>query len=171
MCLITENFLPIDCSCNLNLVFYTRGIGCKLGEGVQFTCTLLGGVVYAFYVSWRVSLVILIAAPLMTAAAIFMMTVTTKHTERTSKNYAATGGIVYSSISSIRTVFALNAPGIIIEKFNAATKKAYESAIRFNALVGLGTGSMMGSFLVSYIIVVSKNKYVIRTFGSPSFFT
>lgn len=113
----------------------------------------------------------LLAVPLMTAAAIFMMTVTTKHTERTSKNYAATGGIVYSTISSIRTVFALNAPGIIIEKFNTSTKKAYESATRFNALVGLGTGSMMGSFLVSYIIVVSENQFVTHTLGSPSFFT
>lgn len=94
----------------------------------------------------------------MSAAAIFMMSVTTKHTERTGKNYATTGGIVYTTISSIRTVFALNAPELMIEKFKAATMKACDSAVGFNALVGLGTGSMMGSFLVSYIVVVSSAK-------------
>lgn len=64
------------------------------------------------------------------------------------------GGIVYTTISSIRTVFALNASETMIAKFKVATQKAYDSAIGFNALVGLGSGSMMGSFLVSYIIMV-----------------
>jgi hypothetical protein len=90
-----------------------------------------------------------------TGAAFFMMTVTAKHTERIGNNYAATGGTVYSTISSIRTVFSLNAPNVFIEKFKASTKKACESAVSYNALLGLGNGSMTGSFLLSYIVVVS----------------
>lgn len=144
-----------------NAARFKKGIGRKLGEGVQFTCTLIGGFIYAFYVSWRVSLVILVAVPFMSAAAIFMMSVTTKHTERTGKNYATTGGIVYTTISSIRTVFALNAPELMIEKFKAATMKACDSAVGFNALVGLGTGSMMGSFLVSYIVVTLYGSFLL----------
>jgi ATP-binding cassette subfamily B (MDR/TAP) protein 1 len=61
------------------------------------------------------------------------------------------GGIVYSTISSIRTVFSLNASENMIDDFKGATKKAKKSAIGFTAWVGLANGGMMASFLVSYI--------------------
>ena len=88
------------------------------------------------------------------------ITITTKQTERKNKNYAETGGIVYTSISSIRTVFALNASEIMIEKFKSATQRAYDAAIAFNALIGLANGSMMGSFLLNYVVMVSIKVFV-----------
>jgi ATP-binding cassette subfamily B (MDR/TAP) protein 1 len=128
-----------------------RGLGRKLGEGVQFTITVIGGFVYAFYESWEVSLIVLAVVPLMGGSASFMLAVSTKQTERKNKNYAETGGIVYSTISAIRTVFSLNAAEKMIADFQVATKKAQDSAIAFTIWVGLGNGSLMGSFLVSYI--------------------
>jgi ATP-binding cassette subfamily B (MDR/TAP) protein 1 len=84
-------------------------VGRKLGEGIQFTITVIGGFIYAFWESWEVSLIILAVVPLMGGTASFMMAVSTKQTERKNKNYAETGGIVYNTISAIRTVFSLNA--------------------------------------------------------------
>lgn len=114
---------------------------------------MIGGFIYAFYESWEVSLIVLAVLPLMAGAASFMMAVTTKETDRKNKNYAETGGIVYNTISSIRTVFSLNASEKMIDDFKAATAKAQDSAIGFTFLVGLGNGGMMASFLVSYIAV------------------
>lgn len=73
-------------------------MGRKLGEGVQFTITVIGGFIYAFYESWEVSLIILAVVPLMGGTASFMMAVTTKQTERKSKNYAETGEFANSKI-------------------------------------------------------------------------
>jgi len=140
---------------------FERGTGRKLGEGVQFTTTVIGGFVYAFYASWRVSLVILAVVPLMAGSAAFMMTVTTKQTERKNKDYQATGGIVYSTISSIRTVFSLNASEHMIANFKEATKKAFDASISFTYLVGFGSGAMMASFLVSYIALTLYGSYLL----------
>lgn len=97
----------------------------------------------------------------MVGSSTFMMTVTTKQTERKNKGYAETGGIVYSTISSIRTVFSLNAAENMIEKFKAATKKSYDSSVSFNYLVGFGSGAMMASFLVSYIALTLYGSYLL----------
>uniref|UniRef100_A0A7S3QG25 Bile salt export pump n=1 Tax=Chaetoceros debilis TaxID=122233 RepID=A0A7S3QG25_9STRA len=140
---------------------YKKGTGRKLGEGIQFTVTVIGGFIYAFYASWRVSLIVLAAVPVMVGSSSFMMTVTTKQTERKNKGYAETGGIVYSSISSIRTVFSLNAAEGMIEKFKAATKKSYDSSVSFTYLVGLGSGGMMASFLISYIALTLYGSYLL----------
>jgi ATP-binding cassette subfamily B (MDR/TAP) protein 1 len=138
-----------------------RGTGRKLGEGVQFTTTVIGGFIYAFYASWRVSLVILTAVPLMVGSATFLMAATTKQTERKSQDYAETGGIVYSTISAIRTVFSLNASETMIEQFNAATKKSYDNSVSFGLLIGFGNGIMMASFLVSYIILTLYGSFLL----------
>ena len=62
-----------------------------MGEGIQFTATVIGGFIYAFYESWEVSLIILAVVPLMAGSASFMLTVTTKQTERKNQTYTETG--------------------------------------------------------------------------------
>lgn len=138
---------------------YKRGLGRKLGEGVQFFITVIGGFIYAFWESWEVSLIVLAVVPLMAGSAAFMLTVGTKQTERKNKNYAETGGIVYSTLSAIRTVFSLNASEKMIDDFKVATKKAQDSATGFTVWVGLANGGLMGSFLVSYIAVTLYGGY------------
>jgi len=140
---------------------YKRGTGRKLAEGVQFTATVLGGFIYAFYASWRISLVILAAVPVMLAASIFMMSMTTKQTERKNKNYEETGGIVYNTIGAIRTVFSLNAADKMIVDFKAATQKAQDSAISFTYWIGFGNGAMMGSFIVSYVALTLYGSFLL----------
>ena len=42
-----------------------RGLGRKMGDGVQFTITALGGLAFGFWCSWKLSLLILTVVPLM----------------------------------------------------------------------------------------------------------
>jgi ABC-type multidrug transport system, ATPase and permease components len=97
----------------------------------------------------------------MAGSGAYMMTVTTKQTERKNKDYAETGGIVYATISAIRTVFSLNAAETMIEKFKQATKKSYEDSVSFTYLVGFGNGAMMASFLVSYIVLTLYGSFLL----------
>ena len=96
----------------------------------------------------------------MAISATFVMRVTTKQTEMKNKNYAETGGIVYGTISSIRTIFALNAAKNMIDRFQTSTAKAFKKSTSVLVWVGLGNGSMMASFLVSYIAVTLYGSYL-----------
>ena len=95
----------------------------------------------------------------MAGSAAFMLAVGTKQTERKNKNYAETGGIVFNTLSAIRTVFSLNASEKMIDDFKGATQKAQDSAIGFTFWVGLANGGLMGSFLVSYIALTLYGAY------------
>ena len=57
-----------------NTSIYARGVGRKLGQGAVFTVALLGGLAFAFYSSWKASLVVLSVLPVMaTTAMIYVM--------------------------------------------------------------------------------------------------
>jgi hypothetical protein len=62
-----------------------RGLGRKLGEGVQFGTCFLGGIVYAFYSSWRVALVILGLLPFVSGAAFMLMQINQSQTSSAQK--------------------------------------------------------------------------------------
>jgi len=140
---------------------YRKGVGRKLGEGLQFTVTLIGGLVYAFYSSWQNSLLILALLPVIAASTLFMLKANTSQTSNATKSYAEAGAIAYSTVSSIRTVLSLNACEIMLDKFRAATEKAYRQASSYVMYVGLGNGLMMGSFLLSYVLLTLFGSFLL----------
>eukprot|EP00559_Dactyliosolen_fragilissimus_P008998 CAMPEP_0184863396 /NCGR_PEP_ID=MMETSP0580-20130426/10902_1 /TAXON_ID=1118495 /ORGANISM="Dactyliosolen fragilissimus" /LENGTH=1328 /DNA_ID=CAMNT_0027361703 /DNA_START=81 /DNA_END=4067 /DNA_ORIENTATION=- len=140
---------------------FKKGVGRKLGEGLQFTITAVGGIAYGFYSSWRTSLLLFAVLPLMAGSGFFVQKVNTTMSERSSKNYGDAGGIVYSTVSSIKTILSLNACQTFINKFETATEKAYRSASKFFVWVGLGNGLMMASFLVSYIVITLYGSFLL----------
>jgi ATP-binding cassette, subfamily B (MDR/TAP), member 1 len=120
---------------------------------LQFTITFFGGMGYAFYSSWKASLVVLSVVPFMTMSTLFLVRMTQSQTARSNESYAEAGSIVYTTVSSIRTILSLNAVEAMIHKFCDATTRAYEGAAGVVHLVGLANGSMMGSFLLSYVAI------------------
>lgn len=115
---------------------YKNGVGRKLGEGVQFFFTFLGGFAYAFYCSWRTSLVLLAVVPFMSASILFMMKTTQGQAKRANESYAEAGSIVLMAASAIRTVYSLNASQLMIDKYKGATERAYQAAASRVALLG-----------------------------------
>lgn len=126
---------------------YKNGIGRKLGEGVQFFFMFLGGFVYAFYCSWRTSLVLLAVVPFMSASILFLMKTSQSQTRRSKESYAEAGSIVLMAASAIRTVYSLNASNLLIDKYCKATERAYQATASRVALLGLANGMVMGSIL------------------------
>ena len=150
--------------CCLNILhwfcFYS-GMGRKLGEGVQFTLTMIGGFAYAFYASWRTSLIVLAAIPLMAAAGIFTMKVTQGQTARSNAGYAEAGSVAYETVSGIKTVFSLNAVRQQISKYNAAVDKSFHVAASYQPIVGCALGSMMASYIFSYVLLTLYGSYLL----------
>ena len=140
----------------LVLPFY-RGVGRKLAGGVQFFISCLGGMVYAFYSSWRSSLSILACVPFMTASVLLLVKLNSSATERKNASYIKAGSIVTMSVSSIRTILSLNAVQVVIDKFVAATEEAYRGAVGQSHLLGFAYGSQMASMLLSYVPAASHD--------------
>lgn len=144
-----------------NAAKYRRGIGRKLGEGIQFTVTLLGGLVYAFYASWRTSLIILAMVPVMAISSVFLLKMNQSQTTSRNESYAEAGSIVYATVSAIRTVLSLNACDTQIDKFAVATEAAYYATVSRLPLVGLSNGTVMGSFLLAYVALTLYGSYLL----------
>jgi ATP-binding cassette subfamily B (MDR/TAP) protein 1 len=126
---------------------YKAGVGRKLGEGVQFFVTFIGGFIYAFYASWRTSLILLAVVPVMSASVLFVVKMNQSQTKMANETYAEAGSIVYMAVSAIRTVFSLNACEKMIKNYANATERAYQAAASRVALLGLANGTVMGSML------------------------
>jgi len=140
---------------------FKKGVGRKLGEGVQYAVTFFGGLIYAFSQSWRVSLLVLTVVPFMVGCTGFLLKVNQSKTTRTNAGYAKVGGIVHTAVSSIRTILSLNAVEDIIEEFTTATQDAFVAASSFVIWEGLANGTVLGSFLLSYIPVVLYGSFLL----------
>ena len=138
---------------SVNANKYRRGVGRKLALSVQFVVTVFGSLAYAFWSSWQVSLAVLAVTPFFSLSVLFLLKVNTSQTARANASYAEAGSIVSTSVSSIRTILALNAVEIMLERFKTATKKAFEGAVSELLLLGVANGANMTAMLVTYVII------------------
>lgn len=140
-----------------------RGLGRKFGEGIQFGTCFVFGLAYAFYSSWRVSLVVLAVLPFVGVSGLAVMKINQSQTVRAGKAYSRAGSVAYSSVSAIRTVLSLNAVPEMIRQYCAATQDAYRSAVRPLLMQGFVNGSMLGTFVVLYCILTLYGSFLLYT--------
>jgi ATP-binding cassette subfamily B (MDR/TAP) protein 1 len=140
---------------------FKKGLSAKLGQGVQFSCTVLCGFGLAFWGSWRVTLVVLAVVPVMAGVTGWVLKLNQSKTARDNAAYAKAGSVVYQVVSSIRTVLALNATEEVIEKFTESTQVAYDGAVSQLTWIGIANGSLMSSFNLSYVGVIWYGSYLL----------
>ena len=108
---------------------FRRGTGRKFGEGIQFFTTGVGGIAYAFYSSWKVAFVILAVLPLVSMAALGVLSINQTKGAREARAYSKAGSVAYSSVSAIKTVLSLNAIPEMIRQYQEATLEAFKIAV------------------------------------------
>lgn len=119
---------------------YRRGMGRKLGEGIQFLTTGVGGLVYAFYSSWKVACVVLLVIPFISVAALAVVSLNQTKGSRAASSYRAAGGVAYTSVSGIQTVLSLNAVPEMVRQYTTATAEAYQQSVKILLKQGLANG-------------------------------
>jgi len=140
---------------------FNKGISRKLASGIQFFITVLAGFGLAFYGNWKVTLAVIATVPVMAASTNWVLKLNQTKTSRDTAAYAKAGSVVHSTVSSIRTVLALNAGEEVIEKFTESTQEAYDGAISQLLWIGLANGSLMASFNLAYVVVVGFGAYIL----------
>lgn len=141
---------------------FKMGTGQKLGVGVQFFSTLVGGIVFSLWSSWRVTVLMFCSVmPLMALSFSILLRMNRTQTARANESYSKAGSVVYTSVTSIRTILSLNAVEEMIEKFTAGTQEAFEGASSQVVLVGAANGAAMGSFLLTYLPLILYGGYLV----------
>lgn len=144
-----------------NTATYARGMGRKMGEGIIFFVALLGGFAYALYSSWEVTLIVIAILPVMAFTAVVYGNLAKGQDAFADKNYAEAGGIVYTSVLSIRTVLSLNAVENMITNFREATGRAFNSARDRGWVLGFASGCTMAAFQFSYLILTLFGSFMV----------
>ena len=156
-----------DCYCQRFLTTklrrYNRGLGRKMGDGVQFTITALGGLGFGFWCSWQLSLLLLSVVPLMAVVTGLVLKLNQTKTARANESYAKAGSIVFSAVSSIRTILSLNAVEEVIYKFEEATQEAFIGATGQVVYLGAANGALMAAFLLAYLPLTLYGSYLMYT--------
>lgn len=148
-------------SVNPSVNKYRRGLGRKLGEGIEFFSCTIFGFIYAMYEEWRVALVVLSFSPAVVVFALGVVKLNQTKTSRAQQCYSKAGSVAYSTVSGIKTVLSLNAAPTMIEQYKEATQDAFNSATRMLVKQGIVNGSMMGAFLFMYVILTLYGVYTI----------
>jgi ATP-binding cassette subfamily B (MDR/TAP) protein 1 len=136
---------------------FRRGLGRKFGEGIQFLCTGIFGLAYAFYSSWRVALVVLCVIPFVCASAMAVMTFNQGKGTRSAEAYSKAGSVAYTTVSSIRTVLSLNAIPSFIRQYEEATSEAKRISTSMLFKIGLANGKFVKVFLKvskTYVVLI-----------------
>eukprot|EP00980_Cylindrotheca_fusiformis_P012788 scaffold3136_cov102-Cylindrotheca_fusiformis.AAC.5 len=144
-----------------NCTRFNNGTSRKLASGIQSLVTVIAGFGLAFYGSWRVTLVVLTIVPFMAGVTGWVMKLNQSKTTRDNAAYSKAGSVVFSTVSSIRTVLALNAAEEVIQKFTESTQVAYEGAVAQLIWIGLANGCLMSSFNVAYVVIVGYGSYLL----------
>jgi len=132
---------------------YQRGLGRKLGEIFQFATTGVGGLGFAFFVSWRVALVVLTVIPFVALSAMATVYYNQSKGQRAAASYKTAGSVAYSSVSSIKTVLSLNAIPEMLRQYSESTTEAFYNATSVLLNQGLANGFMLGTFLLLYAVL------------------
>lgn len=119
---------------------YRRGMGRKFGEGIQFSTTVIFGIVYGFWASWKTALLVLAALPFIASAALSVVLLNQSKGSRSAASYKTAAGVAYSAVSAIKTVLSLNGVHNMIERYKEATQEAYVVATSVLIKIGLANG-------------------------------
>ena len=97
--------------------------------------------------------------PVMATATGWILKINQTKSARDNAAYAEAGSVVYQVVANIRTILALNAGEEMIEKFEAATTKAYDGGISQLVLMGIANGALTSSFMLAYFVVIGLGSF------------
>ncbi|WKY04625.1 hypothetical protein Q1695_005549 [Nippostrongylus brasiliensis] len=125
-----------------NLERIKEGTGDKIGLLFQYTSQFVTGFIIAFTHSWKLTLVMLAVTPIQAFCGFAIAKSMTTFTIAETIKYSKAGKIVEQTISSIRTVCALNGLQYEIGRYKVALLEARRAGILKNLFVGLSFGLM-----------------------------
>ncbi|VDL82091.1 unnamed protein product [Nippostrongylus brasiliensis] len=106
------------------------GLGDKLGVILSSVGSFVGGISLGFYLSWKMTLVMLITVPMMFIATHVSAKLLSRASKRETYAYSSAAGLANEVIAGIRTVMAFNAQPFEIHRYEKELLRAQAMGIR-----------------------------------------
>jgi len=121
------------------------GISSKISSGCRFLGQALGGLVFAFWKSWDITLVLMAVSPLVIFGTWYLSAVSTSAASAKSNAYATAGGVANETVSELRTVAALGAEVKQAKKYGVNLDVARTTDVRISAKKGFANGLLFAT--------------------------
>jgi len=126
------------------------GIGEQFSSIIKYTSSFLSSFVVGFLVSWRLTLVILCATPLLALFSAYLGKMLATSTKREQEKYASAGALAEEVLVAIRTVFALNGQRGEIKNYMKKLNESRRMAQWKYLKLGLALGASMFVLYATY---------------------
>lgn len=128
--------------------------GVILGTFFSVTTSVLGGMVLAHVVAWKIAVVLLAAVPVMLVAGFLRLRILSKAEERHQTAYNEAAALASEACAAIRTVAALGREADVLRLYKEAIQEPYERSLRFTI-----TGNVLLAFSLSVTYFVYALAY------------
>jgi len=145
---------PSELSTRVNMAIFEiqDGIGRKLGDSLQFFNQFVASFVVAFASNWKLTLVLIAAFPCIAGSASFLTWAVASADKKGSEQYARAGSVASEVLSGIRTVVSLGGEKKEIGRYGSFLNEAETVGILKRLRMGVGTGLMFGTALLTYAL-------------------
>lgn len=135
-----------------DVIKFEDGIGEKVVMFLHNMFAFLGCVGLAFYNGWELTLVCVVAFPIMVIILVSIAKATARMTRKEVEIYAIAGGIAEEVIASFRTVIAFGGQKTELERYKSNLQKTYKTNIKKGFLAGVGFGLVWLFIYASYAL-------------------
>lgn len=108
--------------------------GVILGTIFSIATSVLGGMVLAHVVAWKIAIVLLAAVPVMLIAGFLRLRILAMAEEHHQTAYNDAAALASEATSSMQIVAAFGLESHFIERYHEAIRKPYEAHLRFSVL-------------------------------------
>jgi ABC-type multidrug transport system fused ATPase/permease subunit len=133
----------------------TLGVGEKFGLVITLGSQLVAGLVFAFYTSWVLPLVMLSLTPCIIGAVIYLVTALKKTMIGSRKSFEIAGGVAEEMLYNIKTVASFANFEFEIERFNKLIDDVHmynsEKALKLGGSVGVILFFIFMTFFISIL--------------------
>lgn len=124
--------------------------GVILGTVFSITTSVLGGIVLAHIVAWRIAIVLLAAVPVMLLAGFLRLRILAMAEEHHQTAYNDAAALASEATSSMQIIAAFGLESTFRDKYREAIRKPYEEHLRF---------SVIGNILLAFSLSVTYFVY------------
>ncbi|CAI2165412.1 8429_t:CDS:2 [Funneliformis geosporum] len=150
--------------------------GSLMGNIIQTTVTICVGLGLAFSYGWKLTLVVISAAPLIGIAQYAKLKSMAGYGSKTLKAYEGTGHIVHQSVSNIRTIASLSLEDTFYKLYHKSISEPHKIAVKGTMIAALGFGLSQGMIYFFYCLtfwygseLIKSQEYTIKRMFSVFF--
>lgn len=106
--------------------------GVILGTFFSITTSVVGGIILAHIMAWKIAIVLLCAVPVMVVAGFLRLRIMAKNEERHQTAYNSAAAMASEACAAIQTVAALGRERDVLWMYKMAVQKPYEESLKFS---------------------------------------